>query len=81
MYQKFGLIQFVHTIKKYRNKQFAQLNIKKIMNLTNKYFKIHKFELSVNQKNIRAITCYKRIGFTIKYINKLNDYVMNKIIK
>ena len=46
------------------------------MNLTNKYFKIHKFEFGVSQKNIAAIACYKRIGFTTKYIDKRNDYVM-----
>lgn len=34
IYKKTGLIQFVHTIKKYRNKQFGQLNIKKITNST-----------------------------------------------
>ena len=81
IYKKTGLIQFVHTIKKYRNKKFGQLNIKKIMNLTNKYFKIYKFELSVSQKNIRAITFYERIGFTTKYINKLNNYVMKITLK
>ena len=46
------------------------------MKLTNKYFKIYKFKLSVSQKNIRAIKCYERIGFTTKYINKLNNYIM-----
>jgi RimJ/RimL family protein N-acetyltransferase len=75
-YNKIGIIQFVYTDKKYRNKQFSQKNIKKIIKLTTKYFKINKFELNVDINNPSAIKCYKNCGFVVKGNNSHKEYIM-----
>ena len=81
LYKKKALISFVHTNEKYRGLKFCQLNIKKIVQLTNREFNIKTFELDVAKTNTCAIHCYKKSNF--KIINSLhNDYfIMKYLIK
>ena len=80
-YNKIGIIELAYTNKKYRNNQFCQKNIKKIMKLTNKKFKINKFELNVDVYKLSAIKCYKNCGFIVKSTTKQNEFIMQTIIK
>ena len=67
-----GIISTVHTNEKYRGKKICQVNIKKLVKLTNKKFKIKNFFLSVDVNNMPAIKCYEKCGFII-YDTLSND--------
>ena len=73
-----GLIGTVHTKKEYRGRKICQENIKKLIDHTNKKYKITHFSLGTEVDNISAQKCYERVGF--KHVDTQKDVYMMELI-
>lgn len=71
-----GYLNMILVNENYRGKKICQNSIKYLIKLTN-YIKL--YELEVRPKNIAAIKCYEKIGFTL--ISTLNKYHLYSFTK
>lgn len=62
----------------YWNKGYGQEVVKKLINFIRKKYKNNQIILTVHKQNIRAIKCYKKVGFEISgnSVKKPNEYLM-----
>lgn len=68
---RFNLINFLIK-KKYQNKGYGSLLLKKTLSIVKKFPKINKVILNVRITNLRAINLYNKFGFEI--IGKIANY-------
>lgn len=68
---RFNLINFLIK-KKYQNKGYGSLLLKKTLSILKKFPKINKVILNVRITNLRAINLYNKFGFEI--IGKIANY-------
>lgn len=71
-------LNMIHTNKNYRKQGICKRTLRKLIHLTNNKF--NKYILEVEENNIHAVRCYKKVGFMLDKKYKYNNIKVNLMI-